>query len=118
MDDGRPIFLQVAQQIENEVIEGSMPEGAQVPSINALAAFHRINPATALKGVTMLVDTGVLYKQRGVGMFVADGARKRLMAARRENFRAEYIRPLLAEAAKLGINPVQLSDMIGKELES
>lgn len=118
MDDGRPIFLQIAQQIENEVIEGTMPEGAQVPSINALAAFHRINPATALKGVSMLVDDGVLIKRRGIGMFVADGARAQLLAKRRDGFRKEYIRPLLAEANKLGINPVQLSDMIGKELES
>ena len=75
MDDERPIFLQVAELIENQIIDGAMPEGAQVPSINELAAFHRINPATALKGVTRLVDAGLLYKQRGIGMFVADGAR-------------------------------------------
>lgn len=116
MDEGRPIFLQVAEQIENEIIDGTMPEESQVPSINALAAFYRINPATALKGVTMLVDSQILYKKRGIGMFVSPGAHATLLAKRREEFRAEYIRPLLAEAQKLGINPVQLSDMIGKEL--
>ncbi len=117
MDEGRPIFLQIAEQIENQIIDGAMPEESQVPSINALAAFHRINPATALKGVTMLVDSGVLYKKRGIGMFVSSGARKVLLAKHREQFAREYVRPLLAEAQKLGINPVQLSDMIGKELE-
>lgn len=117
MDEGRPIFLQVAELIENQIIDGTMPEESQVSSINALAAFHRINPATALKGVTMLVDSGVLYKKRGIGMFVAAGARDVLLAQRREGFTQEYVRPLLAEAKKLGINPVQLSDLIGKELE-
>lgn len=115
MDDERPIFLQVAESIENQIIDGVLTEGAQVPSINELAAFHRINPATALKGVTRLVDAGVLFKQRGIGMFVAIGARSRLLAQRREAFSQQYVRPLVIEAAKLTISPVQLADMIQKE---
>ncbi len=115
MDDERPIFLQVAELIENQIIDGTMPEGAQVPSINELAAFHRINPATALKGVTRLVDADLLFKQRGIGMFVATGARARLLAHRREAFSQEYVRPLVAEAGKLAISPAQLADMIQKE---
>lgn len=115
MDDERPIFLQVAELIENQIIDGSMPEGAQVASINELAAFHRINPATALKGVTRLVDAGLLYKQRGIGMFVADGARARLLAQRREAFSAQYVRPLVAEAVKLAIDPGELTEMIRQE---
>ncbi len=115
MDDERPIFLQVAELIENQIIDGSMLEGAQVPSINELAAFHRINPATALKGVTRLVDAGLLFKQRGIGMFVASGARARLLAQRSEAFSEQYVRPLVAEAAKLAISPAQLAEMIQKE---
>lgn len=115
MDDERPIFLQVAELIENQIIDGTMPEGAQVASINELAAFHRINPATALKGVTRLVDAGLLYKQRGIGMFVADGARARLLAQRREAFSQQYVRPLVAEAAKLAIDPGELAEMIRRE---
>lgn len=117
MDSGTPIFMQIKQHIENDILSEAMPEESQVPSTNDLAAFFRINPATALKGVSELVDEGILYKRRGIGMFVATGARDRLLAARRERFRTEYIRPLLDEAAALGINPVQLSDLIGKELE-
>lgn len=116
MDDERPIFLQVAELIENQIIDGTMPEGAQVPSINELAAFHRINPATALKGVTRLVDAGLLFKQRGIGMFVATGARARLLAQRREVFSEQYVRPLVTEAAKLAISPAQLAAMIQKEV--
>ncbi|WP_062380074.1 GntR family transcriptional regulator [Demequina pelophila] len=115
MDDERPIFLQIAQLLEDQILDGSSPEGAQVPSINELAAFHRINPATALKGVNRLVDAGVLIKRRGVGMFVADGARDRLVAQRQEAFSAQYVRPLIAEAARLGIDADRLRDMIRTE---
>ncbi|WP_062461223.1 GntR family transcriptional regulator [Demequina soli] len=117
MDDGRPIFQQIAQQLEERILDGSMPEGSQVPSINELAAFHRINPATALKGVTRLVDAGVLHKRRGIGMFVSDGAREQLLASRREAFRDAYVRPLVRQAATLGLDPERLVEMIRKEAE-
>ena len=115
MDDGRPIFQQIAEQLESQIIDGSMREETQVPSINDLAAFHRINPATALKGVNLLVDAGILYKRRGIGMFVAEGARQRLVAARTEGFQDTYVRPLVAQARALGITPEQLAQMIGRE---
>ncbi|MGC4174243.1 GntR family transcriptional regulator [Demequina sp.] len=118
MDDGRPIFLQIAEQLESQIIDGSMREEAQVPSINDLAAFHRINPATALKGINLLVDAGILYKRRGIGMFVAEGARQRLVDARTSGFHDEYVRPLVAQAKALGITPGQLIQMIGREAES
>jgi DNA-binding transcriptional regulator YhcF (GntR family) len=115
MDESRPIFVQIAEQIENDIIADLMAEETQVPSTNELAAFYRINPATALKGVNLLVDDGVLYKKRGIGMFVAAGAQERLIAKRRDLFTAEFVRPLLAEAVKLGITPQQLAAMIDKE---
>ncbi|TPW75951.1 GntR family transcriptional regulator [Schumannella soli] len=112
MDDSRPIFLQIAEQIENDIIAGELAEETQVPSTNEFAAFHRINPATAGKGVNLLVDAGVLYKKRGIGMFVAEGARARLIDDRRTAFAEQFVAPLLAEAAKLDITPEQLSAMI------
>src|SRR6478752_6022798 len=114
VDESRPIFVQIAEQIENDIIGGALPEETQVPSTNEFAAFHRINPATAGKGVNLLVDEGILYKKRGIGMFVSEGARERLVAKRRDAFPEEYLRPLLAEAAKLGIGPDQLTSMIEK----
>lgn len=75
IEEGKPLFLQIAEQIEDSIVDGSLAEEAQAPSTNELAAFYRINPATAAKGVAMLTDKGVLYKRRGIGMFVADGAR-------------------------------------------
>jgi GntR family transcriptional regulator len=115
IDEGKPIFLQIAEQIEDDILAGSLPEESQVPSTNEFAAFYRINPATAGKGVNRLVDDGILYKKRGIGMFVARGARARLVQARKERFRDEFVRPLIAEAAKLGIDPDQLSEMISTE---
>ena len=112
MDDDRPIFLQIAEQIENDIIAGTLPEETQVPSTNEFATFHRINPATAGRGVNLLVDAGILYKRRGIGMFVAEGAKARVIAGRRDHFTTEYVRPLVAEAAKLGISANELAEMI------
>lgn len=111
-DDGRPLFLQIAEQIETSIVDGTLPEETQVPSTNELAAFHRINPATAAKGVNQLVVDGVLYKKRGIGMFVATGARTQLLERRRDDFARQYLTPLLAEANKLGIDAEQLKKMI------
>ena len=118
MDESRPIFLQIAEQIENDIIDGTTPEESQVPSTNEFAAFYRINPATAGKGVNLLVDEGILYKKRGIGMFVAEGSRERLVAKRRDQFGTEFVEPLLVEAAKLGITTQQLAEMITKGTRS
>ncbi|PMR58581.1 GntR family transcriptional regulator [Verrucosispora sp. ts21] len=112
MDDGRPIFLQVAELLESSILDGTLAEESQVPSTNELAAFHRINPATAAKGVNKLVDDGTLYKKRGIGMFVSSGARAKLRARRRDEFARQYVQPLVAEARKLGIDPAELKHMI------
>ena len=111
-DDGRPLFLQIAEQIEGSIVDGSLAEEAQVPSTNELAAFHRINPATAAKGVNQLVADGVLYKRRGIGMFVATGARTTLLERRREEFARQFVAPLMAEAEKLGMDAEQVKKMI------
>ena len=110
--EGRPIFLQIAEQIENSIIDGTLAEETQVPSTNELAAFHRINPATAAKGVSQLVDDGILYKRRGIGMFVAAGARATLRDRRRDQFAQQYLHPLLAEARKLGMRTDEIKTMI------
>ncbi|MEU2348439.1 GntR family transcriptional regulator [Modestobacter sp. NPDC049651] len=111
-DDGGPIFRQIAAQLENAIVDGSLAEESQAPSSNELAAFHRINPATAAKGLNQLVTDGVLYKRRGVGMFVATGAREQLLKRRRSEFADQYVVPLLTEAEKLGISADELRAML------
>lgn len=109
-----PLFLQIAEQIETSIVDGSLPEETQVPSTNELAAFHRINPATAAKGMGQLVTDGVLYKRRGIGMFVAEGARARLLERRRERFVDQFVRPLMTEAHTLGLD----TDFVAKLIDT
>ncbi|MCR8671384.1 GntR family transcriptional regulator [Agrococcus sp. HG114] len=115
LDDSKPLFVAVAEQIEDGILDGSYPEDGPVPSTNELAGFLRINPATAGKGLGLLVDAGVLIKRRGIGMFVAPGAREALRERRRLAFQDQFIAPLLREATALGIRPEELARMIEKE---
>jgi DNA-binding transcriptional regulator YhcF (GntR family) len=102
-DDSSPIYQQVAAQIEELILRSELGGDDQVMSTNAYAAHYRINPATAAKGFRQLVDKGILYKRRGLGMFVSPDARERLRAIRRERFFAERVEPLVAEARMIGI---------------
>ncbi|WP_211747994.1 GntR family transcriptional regulator [Paenibacillus sp. Marseille-Q4541] len=115
MDDDRPIFIQIAERIEDDILEGGLPEESQVPSTNQFASFYQINPATAAKGVNLLVDQGILYKKRGIGMFVSEGARSVLVEKRREQFYEQFIIRMVQEAQKLGISKSELSEMIHRE---
>ena len=67
---GTPLFQQIADQLSSDIVDGTLAEGAKVPSTNEFAAFYRINPATAAKGINLLVDEGMLEKRSGIGMFV------------------------------------------------
>jgi GntR family transcriptional regulator len=112
LDEGAPLFVQVADRLAGEIADGGLAEGERVPSTNELAAFYRINPATAAKGISMLADDGLLEKRRGIGMFVAAGARQRLLVRRRAEFVSRYIGPMLTEAARLGIDTDELFALI------
>ncbi|MGI8446068.1 MAG: GntR family transcriptional regulator [Streptosporangiaceae bacterium] len=112
LDDGTPLFVQIAEQLADDIVDSVLAEGARVPSTNELAAFYRINPATAAKGINLLVDDGVLEKRRGIGMFVAAGAQEQLRAGRRKRFAEQYVDPMLAEADRLGIDTDTLVSLI------
>lgn len=114
-NDGKPIFVQIAELIENDIVEGNLAEESQVPSTNEFAAYHRINPATAAKGIQRLVADGILYKKRGIGMFVATGARVELIKERRRRFVQTFIEPLRIEAAKLGITTDEVAAMLSEQ---
>ncbi len=108
----RPLFLQIAQQLEEGILSGAFPEEERVPSITEYSVAYKINPATALKGINLLVDSGLLYKKRGLGMFVATGAKEKLQAQRRDRFFADYIEKLVREAKNLGLSASDLTNMI------
>ena len=89
LDDGAPIFSQIAERLADDIAEGALAEGARVPSTNELAAFYRINPATAAKGINVLIDDGLLEKHRGVGRSVGRSAALRTRRRCAEPSRAE-----------------------------
>jgi GntR family transcriptional regulator len=102
----------VAERLAADIADGGLAEGERVPSTNELAAFYRINPATAARGINVLADEGLLDKRRGIGMFVAAGARATLLARRRAGFADRYVQPLLTEATRLGIDSDELIALI------
>jgi GntR family transcriptional regulator len=112
LDEGSPLFVQIAEQLADDIAEGNLAEGERVPSTNELAAYYRINPATAAKGINVLIDDGLLEKRRGIGMFVAAGARDRLLADRRKRFAEEYVDRMVIEARRLGIDDDTLIAMV------
>lgn len=108
----RPIYLQLAEAIEDDILKGIFDEDVQVPSTNELAVLLRINPATAGKGINLLAEAGILYKKRGLGMFVAEGARQLVLQKRRQSFHQDFVLKLLEEAGKLGIAQSEVVEMI------
>ena len=108
----KPLFQSIAEWLEDAILSDIYKEGEQVPSITEISVQYNLNPATALKGVNMLVDTGLLYKKRGMGMFVSEGAHTKLMEQRQEQFYTDYIQPMIQEAKRLKINKNDLQFMI------
>lgn len=113
-----PLFQQVADLIADAIVDDSLAEGDQAPSTNELAAFHSINPATARKGLSLLVDQGVLEKRRGRGMFVVPGGREVILQLRRETFVSAYVVPMVDEAAKLDMDRAHVRTLVEQVAES
>lgn len=111
----RSIYLQIAENIEDDILSGAIPEETQIPSTNQMAVLFKINPATAGKGINLLVEDHIVYKKRGIGMFVTEGAKARICEKRKNGFFEKYVVSLLDEAKRLGITRQELIDMIGRE---
>jgi GntR family transcriptional regulator len=102
-DDRSPIYRQIADQVKADVVSGTLDGDEQVMSTNQYVAYHRVNPATVAKAFRQLVDEQVLYKKRGIGMFVSPAARDTLRARRRERFFSDVVDPMVAEAKAVSI---------------
>lgn len=114
LTEDKSIYLQISQMIETDILRGILLEEERVPSTNELAKLYTINPATAAKGINLLVDEGILYKKRGIGMFVATGATEKIRSRRKQEFYQVRLAELLAEAQSLGITREDLIREIGK----
>ena len=114
LNDQSLIYLQISRMLEDDILRGVYREGEQVPSTNELARGYNINPATAAKGINLLVAGGILYKRRGIGMFVAPGAGEKVRDKRRAAFYEGYVRPLIREGRSLGLDEGALLDMVAR----
>ena len=108
----KSIYLQIAEMIETDILRDILLEEERVPSTYELAKLYAINPATAAKGVNILVDEGVLYKKRGIGMFVSAGAKEAILSRRKNEFYDNYVKKLLEEAASIGLGKEEVIQLI------
>lgn len=111
-EDNKPIFLQIKDRIEDQIVNNQLKEHDQIPSTTQLVHFYKINHLTIAKGISLLVDAGIIYKKRGVGMFVAEGAKEKLLEQRKELFVDQYVLPMLQEANKLGITENEITNLM------
>ena len=117
LNDQSLIYLQIAQMLEDDILRGIYREEEQVPSTNELARGYHINPATAAKGINLLVADGILYKKRGIGMFVATGAEQAVRDKRKSAFYDGYIKPMGKEGASLALSGEELLAMVRRAIE-
>ncbi|TDL31079.1 GntR family transcriptional regulator [Jeotgalibacillus sp. S-D1] len=111
-NDSKPIFMQIKDRIEDQIVNDQLKVNDQIPSTTQLVTFYKINHLTVAKGINLLVDAGIIYKKRGVGMFVAEGAKEVLIEQRKKSFVDQYMLPMIQEAQKLGITENELTKLI------
>lgn len=108
----KPIYVQIREKIEDQIVNDQLKEGEQAPSTNQLADFYKINHITVSKGVNQLVEERILYKKRGIGMFVAEGAKEKLITERKAAFNDAFIVGLVLETENLGISEIEIVEYI------
>jgi GntR family transcriptional regulator len=114
----KPIFTQIAEQLEDSIFTGVFPEETKIPSTNEISVLLNINPHTVLKGMNMLVDDEIIYKKRGVGMFVKNGAVEKIHQKRQSHFYNQYIAALIEEASKLQMTKEEIMKLIERGYEN
>ena len=117
LGEDKSIYLQISEMIEDEILRDIIKEEEQVPSTTELSKFYKINPATAGKGINLLVDKGIIYKKRGIGMFVKAGAKEKIMEARKASFKETYLKKIISEAKLIGITKEDLKKLIDETSE-
>lgn len=112
LNQEKSIYIQISEMIENDILRDVLLEDERVPSTNELAKLYAINPSTAAKGINILVDAGILYKKRGIGMFVSAGAKEAILSRRKNEFYDNYVKKLLEEAASIGLGKEEVIQLI------
>ncbi len=111
-DESTPIYLQIKCEIEKAIIYGSLEEEEAVPSIRIMAKQYRLNPQTVSNAISELLNEGILFKKRGIGMFVEKGAQKKLKAKTYEEFIEADLQNIVIKSRSLGISKKELLGLI------
>ncbi|PHK49144.1 GntR family transcriptional regulator [Staphylococcus edaphicus] len=118
LNEDAPIFLQIADMIKDDLVEGLLSEGEQIPSTTELSNFYNINRATAQKGIALLMDEGIVAKKRGIGVFIAEDARDKLVNTRMQDFSNSYIQKMVKEAKRLNISKEELIRRVEQDYDN
>lgn len=117
-DIEKPIFIQIAEQLEDSIFTGVFAEETKIPSTNEISALLNINPHTVLKGMNLLVDENIIYKKRGLGMFVKEGAVETIRRKRQGQFYEQFVASLIREAEKLHMTKEEIISLIERGYEN
>ena len=112
LDGSKPIYIQIAEWLETEILKGNFKEDTNILSQYKLAEMFNINPATAAKGLNVLADDGILYDKRGIGKFVQKNAKKRIQDKRKNLTLKSLIQDISLEAVNLNIKEEELIKMV------
>ncbi|WP_439101114.1 GntR family transcriptional regulator [Congregibacter sp.] len=112
--EGQPIYRQLRDLVIQRVMDGSFPEGEAIPSVRQVATDYRINHLTVGKAYQELVELGLLEKRRGLGMFVASGARRSLTNEEQQRFLDEELPAFIARIHMLGLETQDVVEKIMK----
>lgn len=115
--DSLPIYIRIVEGIKNAILEEKLKEDNQLPSTTYLSKQYSINIATVNKAMNILVDEDLVYKKRGIGMFVKKGAVSKLIKERRESFKERYVEATLREAKKLNYSVEELQKLVKEVYE-
>jgi DNA-binding transcriptional regulator YhcF (GntR family) len=107
--------MQIANSIEQDILIGIYGDEMQIPSTTEISVGYKINPATVLKGINILVDQNILYKKRGVGMFVSTGAKELIKEKRTKGFYSDFVKPMVNEAKRLSFSKKYINEILNKE---
>ena len=112
MNSNQPIFIQIIELIENDIIAGVYQADDLIISTTQISKMYSVNPTTAIKAISKLADAGILYKKRGIGMCVATGAREKIYVRRKAQFLTETLDAVLSEAKTLGISTAEIIQIL------
>ncbi|OIK16515.1 GntR family transcriptional regulator [Bacillus sp. MUM 116] len=115
LDGTKPIYVQISEWLETEILNGNFEKDQKIYSQYQLAEMFNINPATAAKGLNLLADEEILYKKRGLGMFVANTAKDRILKKRKNQTLKRLVSEIVIEAKRLNVSKDELIEMIRKE---